>query len=119
MARQKGRALAAELGFSAMDSTLIATAISELARNIVSHAQQGEIALGALNNSPSRRRGLQVVARDQGPGIVNLSRAMQDGYSSCGSLGFGLPGVRRMMDEFEIVSEAGKGTTVSVKKWLR
>jgi serine/threonine-protein kinase RsbT len=119
VARQKGRALASELGFSATDSTFIATAISELARNIVAYAKRGEIALGVLENSSKGPRGLQVVARDEGPGIANVSRALQGGYSSSGSLGLGLPGVRRLMDEFEIVSQVGKGTTVSVKKWLR
>lgn len=119
VARQKGRALAGELGFSATDSTFIATAISELARNIVAYAKRGEIALGVLENSSKDNRGLEVVARDEGPGIVNIARAMQGGHSSSGSLGLGLPGVRRLMDEFDIASEVGKGTTVSVRKWLR
>lgn len=118
VARQKGRALASQLGFSATDSTFIATAISELARNIVAYAKRGEIMLSALEHSSKDQRGLEVVARDEGPGIANVSRALQGGYSSSGSLGLGLPGVRRLMDEFEIVSEVGKGTTVSVKKWL-
>ena len=115
VAREKGRALATELGLSVMDSTFVATAISELARNIVAHAKGGEIALWVLENS--HRRGLQVVASDEGPGIANVSRALQNGHLS-GSLGLGLPGVSRLMDEFEIHSEVGKGTTVSVKKWL-
>jgi serine/threonine-protein kinase RsbT len=119
VARQMGRALASELGFSATDSTLIATAISELARNIVTYAKRGEIALSVLENSSKGPCGLQLVARDEGPGIANVSRALQGGCSSSGSLGLGLQGVRRLMDEFEIVSQVGKGTTVSVKKWLR
>jgi serine/threonine-protein kinase RsbT len=119
VARQKGRALAAELGFSATDATFIATAISELARNIVAYAKRGEITLGVLENSSKDQQGLQVVARDEGPGISNVTRALHGGHSSSGSLGLGLPGVRRLVDEFEITTEVGKGTTVSVKKWLR
>jgi serine/threonine-protein kinase RsbT len=114
-ARQKGRALAAELGFSAGDATLIATAISELARNIVSYARRGEITLRPVQ-TPSRD-GILVVASDDGPGIPDVSQALRDGFSTSGSLGLGLPGVRRLMDEFEIVSKSGRGTTVTVKKW--
>jgi serine/threonine-protein kinase RsbT len=119
VARQKGRALASELGFSITDATFIATAISELARNIVAYAKRGEISVGVLENSAKEQRGLQVIARDEGPGITNVPRALQDGNSTSGTLGLGLPGVRRLMDEFEITSQVGKGTTVSVKKWLR
>lgn len=115
VARHKGRGLATELGFSASDSTLLATAISELARNIVSYAGRGEIVLCVTNNSD--RPGVMVVARDAGPGIVSIEQALRDGYSTAGSLGLGLPGVRRLVDEFEIVSEVGRGTTVTVRKW--
>ena len=114
-ARQKGRAMALELGLSASDSTLLATAISELARNIVSYAGQGEIILHAAQNSG--RPGVTVVARDDGPGIPSIEQAMRDGYSTSGSLGMGLPGVRRLVDEFEITSEVGQGTTVTIRKW--
>jgi serine/threonine-protein kinase RsbT len=114
-ARQSGRALAAELGFSATDSTLIATAISELARNIVSYARKGEITLKAIHGS--NRHGILVVASDDGPGIPDVLQAMRDGFSTSGSLGLGLPGVRRLMDEFQIASQPGRGTTVTVKKW--
>jgi serine/threonine-protein kinase RsbT len=114
-ARQKGRSMALELGFSASDSTLLATAISELARNIVSYAGQGEIFLHATQNSG--RPGVTVVARDDGPGIPSIEQALRDGYSTSGSLGLGLPGVRRLVDEFEITSEVGRGTTVTVRKW--
>jgi serine/threonine-protein kinase RsbT len=117
LARQKGRALAVTLGFSASEATLIATAISELARNIVLYAGQGEIVLKRLEHRD--RTGVSVVARDEGPGIPDVEHAMQDGYSTSGRLGLGLPGVRRLMDEFEIVSEAGKGTCVTVRKWAR
>jgi serine/threonine-protein kinase RsbT len=113
-ARQKGRALAVKLQFSPGDSTLIATAISELARNIVSYARNGEIRLLAQN---SGKPGIVIVASDNGPGIEDIRQAMRDGFSSSGSLGLGLPGVRRLMDEFEIASELGKGTTVIAKKW--
>ena len=115
LARQKGRALAAELGFGASDATLIATAISELSRNIVSYARQGRITLKALNGLS--RRGLSIVASDCGPGIADVSQALRDGFSTSGSLGMGLPGVRRLMDEFEINSQPGRGTIVAVKKW--
>jgi serine/threonine-protein kinase RsbT len=117
LARQKGRALAVTLGFSASDATLVATAISELARNIVLYAGQGEIILKRLDHGD--RTGVSVVARDEGPGIPDIDHAMQDGYSTSGRLGLGLPGVRRLMDEFEIVSEVGKGTCVTVRKWAR
>ncbi len=114
-ARQKGRALAIELGFSSGDTTLIATAISELARNIVSYARKGEIVLKAIQ--ASNRQGISITASDSGPGICNIPQAMRDGFSTSGSLGLGLPGVRRLMDEFDIVSEQGLGTVVKVKKW--
>jgi len=114
-ARQRGRALATELGFSTGDATLIATAISELARNIVSYARKGEIALKMVNSSS--RQGVLIIASDSGPGIRDIRQAMRDGFSTSGSLGLGLPGVRRLMDEFEITSEPGRGTMVTVKKW--
>jgi serine/threonine-protein kinase RsbT len=115
VARQRGRALAADIGFSATDSTLIATAISELARNIVSYARKGEITLKTIHGSS--RHGILVVASDHGPGIPDVLQAMRDGFSTSGSLGLGLPGVRRLMDEFQIASQPGRGTTVAVKKW--
>lgn len=114
-ARQQGRSLARELGFSLVDQTVIATAISELARNIVEYAKRGEIEIGEIGDG--RRRGMMVVARDSGPGMADVSVAMQDGYSTSNSLGLGLPGTRRMMDDFDIVSQVGKGTTITVKKW--
>ena len=114
-ARQKGRAMANELGFSSGDATLIATAISELARNIVAYARKGQITLKMVNGL--NRRGISVVATDDGPGIADIRQALRDGFSTSGSLGLGLPGVRRLMDEFEITSEPGQGTMVAVKKW--
>jgi serine/threonine-protein kinase RsbT len=114
-ARQMGRSMAAELGFSAGDATLIATAISELARNIVTYARCGEILLRITRNSS--REGIQVTARDEGPGIHDVEQALRDGFSTSGSLGLGLPGVRRLVDDFQIISEENRGTTVTVKKW--
>jgi serine/threonine-protein kinase RsbT len=116
-ARQKGRALASALGFEGVDLTLIATAISEVARNIVDHAKDGEIILKEVNQS--QQRGIAIVARDAGPGIPDLNLAMQYGYSSRKGLGVGLPGAKWLMDEFEVNSTVGKGTTVKMKKWLR
>ena len=116
-ARMRGRALAAQLGFAPAMATLVATAISELARNILLYAKTGEMTLGVLRDNG--REGLVVVARDSGPGISDIPRAMQMGYSTSGSLGLGLPGVKRLMDEFEIVSKTGRGTTVTATKWKR
>lgn len=116
-ARQQGRALAADLGFSPGNATLIATAISELARNILLYAGAGEIELAEVDGQG--RRGIRVVARDSGPGISDLQQALQDGFSTSRRLGLGLPGVRRLMDEFEIDTRVGLGTTVVVKKWAR
>jgi serine/threonine-protein kinase RsbT len=114
-ARQKGRVMANELGFSSGDATLIATAISELARNIVAYARKGQITLKMVNGL--NRQGISVVATDDGPGIADIRQALRDGFSTSGSLGLGLPGVRRLMDEFEITSQPGRGTVVAVKKW--
>lgn len=116
-ARQKGRELAARSGLSQTDQTLIATAISEVARNIVVYAQHGEVLLATIEQQG--RRGVLVVARDEGPGIPDPELAMRDGYSTARSLGMGLPGARRLMDEFELASVLGKGTTVTMKKWVR
>ncbi len=117
IARQKGRALAAELGFSSTDVVRIATAISELARNVLSYAASGEIRLEPVNSR--NRRGIAIVATDQGPGIADIERALQDAFSTSGGLGLGLPGVRRLMDEFTIESTVGRGTTVSATKWCQ
>ena len=114
-ARAEGRALATKLGFSRTDATLIATAISEIARNIVVHVGRGEIVLQPLRESD--RYGLLVVAKDTGPGIKDIDAALDHGFASGKGLGLGLPGARRLMDEFEIASAPGKGTTVTMKKW--
>ena len=117
LARQKARELAKSLRFTGSELTLIATAISEVARNIVTYARRGEIVLRLVNQG--RRRGIRVIAQDQGPGIADIPRAMEDGYSTSSSLGLGLPGSKRLMDDFDIVSALGKGTTVTMTKWER
>ena len=116
-ARQKGRELAAALGFGPTDLTLVATAISELTRNIVLYAKRGRIVLKGIERDGTL--GIMVVAQDEGPGIPNVARALESGFSTSGGLGLGLPGVKRLTDEFDIVSEVGRGTTVTVKKWKR
>jgi serine/threonine-protein kinase RsbT len=115
LARQKGRALACELGFSVGNATLIATTISELARNIVSYAGKGEIAMSQVRVSD--RTGITIVASDSGPGIADLTLALREGFSTSGGLGLGLPGTRRLMDEFDIDSQPGRGTIITVTKW--
>jgi len=115
LARQQGRRLAEQIGFTSCEQTLIATAISELARNIVRYAEAGEVVLRMEHLKG--RPGMVMVARDDGPGIADISQALQDGYSSSNGLGMGLPGTRRLMDEFEIASQPGHGTIVTVKKW--
>ena len=116
-ARQMGRELAARTGMTGTDLTLVATAISEVARNIVEYAGRGEVRLQAI--AQGSRTGVMVVATDEGPGIADVDQALRDGFSTGKSLGLGLPGARRLMDEFEIVSEVGKGTTVTMRKWRR
>jgi len=116
-ARLKARELAAKVGFSGSDLTIIATAISEIARNIVVYAEHGEITLSPVQQGG--KRGVLVVAHDDGPGIPDVEQAMRDGFSTGSSLGLGLPGARRLMDEFEIASEVGKGTTITMRKWTR
>jgi serine/threonine-protein kinase RsbT len=117
LARQKGRKLASQCGFPSTDLAVVATAISELARNIVRYAVRGEVILRLVDDNG--KRGIEVVAADDGPGIPDIGLAMQDGYSTSGGLGLGLPGTRRLMDEFEITSDFGKGTTVTVRRWKR
>jgi RNA polymerase sigma factor (sigma-70 family) len=116
LARQAVRELAVRAGFSGTDLTVIATAVSEVARNIVRFAGSGEIVLELLQEP---RRGLRVVARDAGPGIPDVEQALADGYSTYKGLGLGLPGARRLMDEFALVSEVGRGTTVTMAKWRK
>jgi len=116
-ARQRGRELAEQIGFTGSDLTVVATAISEIARNIVEYAGRGEMEFELIREGA--QRGIVVIARDQGPGIPDVAQALQDGYSTNRSLGLGLPGARRLMDEFEIDSRPGAGTTVTMKKWVQ
>lgn len=115
-ARQEGRALASRAGFSSSNLTVVATAISEISRNIVEYAKEGEVTITLINDG--HKKGVEIVATDRGPGIPDVSTVMRDGYSTGKGLGIGLPGARRLMDEFEIASEIGKGTTVTMKKWV-
>jgi RNA polymerase sigma factor (sigma-70 family) len=116
VARQKGREIAALVGFSATDQTLIATAISEVTRNIVKFADRGEVVISMI--SAGARRGVGVVARDVGAGIEDTEQAMRDGYSTYDGFGLGLPGTKRLMDQFDLDSVPGEGTTVTMEKWL-
>jgi anti-sigma regulatory factor (Ser/Thr protein kinase) len=114
-ARAQARALAVRLGFSRTDATLIATAISEIARNIVVHVGTGEVRMQGLEETG--RCGLLVLAQDEGAGITDVEAALEEGYATRGGLGLGLPGARRLMDEFEVKSEPHRGTTVRMVKW--
>jgi serine/threonine-protein kinase RsbT len=117
LSRQSGKQLAQELGFSVVEATMIATAISEVARNILLYAGSGEV---VIERSQSEgRSGLRVIARDDGPGIADVDRAMEDGYSTGRGLGLGLPGARRLMDELDLASTPGQGTTVTMSRWVR
>jgi serine/threonine-protein kinase RsbT len=117
-ARQRARELAAMVDLTSTDQTLLATAISEVARNITTYATRGEVLLSIVRDNGGRE-GIRVVARDRGPGIANLDLAMQDGYTSGGGLGLGLPGARRLVDEFDIETAPSEGTTVTLVKWSR
>lgn len=115
-ARMAARTLATYAGFTGADLVMIATAVSEVARNILEYAKRGEVVVAVIQRGD--RRGLEVLARDQGPGIADVSQAMQDGFSTSRGLGLGLPGSRRLMDDFELESRIGQGTTVTMRKWL-
>lgn len=116
VARQEGRALAQRLGFSPVDQARITTAISELARNIVVYAGKGEVTLAEVTGDTGKR-GFEARFDDQGPGIADVRLAMSQGYTSGKGLGAGLPGTQRLMDEFEIQSDAGQGTHIVIRKW--
>ena len=116
LARQQARHLAEKLGFTGTDVTLIATAVSEVARNIVEHAGRGTVRLAIVR--AEARDGLQIVASDHGPGIDDVELALRDGYSTSGAMGLGLPGARRLMDDFAVASSPDGGTTVSMCRWL-
>ena len=118
VARQRARALAAQVDLTSTDQTLLATAISELARNITAYAVRGEVLVGVVRGD-NGRRGVRVVARDDGPGIEDIQLALTDGYTTGNGLGLGLPGARRLVDEFDIQTAPGQGTTVTLVKWGR
>jgi serine/threonine-protein kinase RsbT len=117
-ARQRARELAAGLELTTTDQTLLATAISEVARNITTYAKRGEVLLSVVRDDGGRA-GIQVIARDEGPGIENLEMALQDGFTSGSGLGLGLPGARRLVDDFHIETAPGQGTTVTLVMWAR
>jgi len=117
VARQQGRELGERLGFGLSDLAVIATAISELARNLLLYAKNGSIICWTIDTES--KKGIVIQAADEGPGIRDTEAALRDGYSTSGGLGLGLPGVRRMMDEFAIVSHEGRGTTVTAIKWVK
>ncbi|HSH24807.1 MAG TPA: anti-sigma regulatory factor [Massilibacterium sp.] len=116
-ARQLGRDAAKKLGFGSVDQARITTAISELARNIYLYAYEGEIHIEMI--ATGDKVGLKIISKDQGPGIHDVRSVMQDGFSSSGGLGAGLPGVKRLMDEFTIDSDEQSGTLITTVKWLR
>lgn len=115
-ARQEGRDLAKKVGFGVIDQARITTAVSELARNIYIHAKNGKIVIEVIDEG--EKRGLKIIAKDHGPGIKDIRAALEDGYSTSGGLGVGLPGVKRLMDEFFIDSKVNEGTEIVVIKWL-
>lgn len=116
-ARQLGRNEARAIGFGTVDQARITTAISELARNIYLYARTGEIVLERIRDE--NKVGIRIIAVDKGPGITNLKKVMEDGYSTSGSLGAGLQGVKRLMDKMDIQSSVGKGTIVVIEKWVQ
>lgn len=117
LARQSVRRHAAEMGFSLVDQTKLVTATSELARNMVDYGGGGNICIQQLTNNS--QGGLRVTFEDHGPGIPDMALAMQEGFTTGNGLGQGLPGARRLVDEFEIDSTVGKGTRVVITRWNR
>jgi serine/threonine-protein kinase RsbT len=114
-ARMASRALAGRVGFSGTDQVLIATAVSEIARNIVEYARGGEVLISSIDG---RRKGLEIIFLDEGPGIADVKRAMETGFTTARGLGMGLPGAKRLMDEFDIASRVGRGTAIKMRKWV-
>ena len=115
-ARKAGHQLALDLGFSLTDVTMVSTAISEIARNITSYAGRGEVRVGVAEREG--RKALVVRAEDDGPGIADIDRAMEDGYTTGRGLGMGLPGARRLMDRLIVESALGRGTVIEMWKWV-
>ncbi|BAB04244.1 anti-sigma regulatory factor [Halalkalibacterium halodurans] len=120
-ARQEGRALAKQVGFGNVDQARITTAISELARNIYLYAERGQIVLEEVERlgKHGMTKGIKIISEDKGPGIEDIKQVMEDGFTTSGGLGAGLPGVKRLMDEFYIESTKGQGTVITAIKWLR
>ena len=118
IARQRAREMASELELTSTDQTLLATAISEVARNITAYAKRGEVLLKIIRDETGRH-GIRVIAQDEGPGIANVEQALQDGFTSGNGLGLGLPGARRLVDEFHIETAPGQGTKVTLVMWER
>jgi serine/threonine-protein kinase RsbT len=116
-ARQLGREIAKDIGFGTVDQARIATAISELARNIYLYAEQGQICFEVIETID--RKGICIMANDSGPGIDDIGQVMRDGYTTSGGLGAGLPGVKRLMDDFDLDSVENKGTKIKTTKWVR
>lgn len=119
-ARQLARDAAKRTGFGMVDQSRIATAVSELARNVVRYATgaRGHLTINQLT-SPSGAKGIEIIIADEGPGIDDISLAMREGFTTGAGLGMGLPGAQRLMDEMEIESAPGRGTTITIRKWLR
>jgi serine/threonine-protein kinase RsbT len=115
IARTMARDVAKALGFGAIDQARIATAVSELARNIFLYAGTGNVTVSQIEKN--NRKGIEIVCEDQGPGITNIDLVMQDGYSTSRGMGMGLPGAKRLMDEFVIRSQENVGTTITCRKW--
>jgi serine/threonine-protein kinase RsbT len=115
IARTMARDVAKSLGFGAIDQARIATAVSELARNIFLYAGTGNVTVREIDKNS--RKGIEIVCEDQGPGIANIDLVMQDGYSTSRGMGMGLPGAKRLMDEFSIRSQENVGTTITCRKW--
>lgn len=123
LSRQRAREVARQLGFGAVDQSRIATAVSELTRNVVRYATdgRGEVTIRAITSSGGAREqvGIEIIVADEGPGISDVDQALRDGFTSGGGMGMGLPGTRRLMDEMSIDSAVGRGTTITIRKWRR
>jgi serine/threonine-protein kinase RsbT len=115
LGRQQVRAVAQQMGFSLLDQTRIVTAVSELGRNVVVHGRGGTMTVNRLEEE--EKLGIEVIFSDNGPGIPDVELAMRDGYSTAGSMGLGLHGASRLVDDFHLDSKVGVGTTVTIRKW--
>ena len=118
-ARGVGREMAKQLGFNIVDQTKITTAISELTRNIVTYTGKGRVIIKKIHSDVDKKDGMEIICTDKGPGIESIELVLKAGYSTSNSLGLGLSGAKMLMDDFNIKSKPGKGTRVTIKKWLR